>query len=251
MSQSLPIQHNVSLRAFNSFGIDAKASAYLRITDPAQLNAVRSDPALMALPRLVLGGGSNILLTRDFPGLVLHMATRGMEKTGEDAKFHFIRAAAGENWHELVMWSLKQGLGGLENLSLIPGSVGAAPVQNIGAYGAEISDVVHAIKIFDFETGETQTLGKADCAFAYRDSLFKHDLRDRAVILNVTLALPKKWQPNTNYIDVAQELAVRGISDPNAREMSDAVIAIRTRKLPESGRARQRRELFQKPGSKQ
>jgi len=233
MSKPLPIQHDFSLREHNSFGIAAKASAYLRVTSAEQLAAVRNDPELMKLPRLVLGGGSNIVLTRDFPGLVLHMTTQGIAIVDEDADATYVRAEAGENWHQLVLWTLEQGLGGLENLSLIPGSVGAAPVQNIGAYGAELADFLHTLTIFDFESGDTRTLNKADCAFAYRDSIFKHALRDRAVILDITFSLPKHWQPNTSYADVAQELASKGISTPNARDISDVVIAIRTRKLPD------------------
>jgi len=233
MSKLLPILRDHSLREHNSFGIAAKASAYLRVTSPEQLAAIRSDSALMKLPRLVLGGGSNIVLTRDFPGLVLHMATQGIALTGEDADATYVRAAAGENWHQLVLWTLEQGLGGLENLSLIPGSVGAAPVQNIGAYGAELADFLHSLTIFDFESGDTKNLSKADCVFGYRDSIFKQALRDRIVILDIMLALPKQWQPNTSYADVARELASRGITAPTARQISDAVIAIRTRKLPD------------------
>ena len=247
MSQTLPIQRDISLRPYNSFGIDARASAYLRVTDAAQLAAVREDAALMALPRLVLGGGSNIVLTRDFPGLVLHIATTGIAQAGEDAQANYVRAAAGENWHALVLWTLDRGMGGLENLSLIPGSVGAAPVQNIGAYGAELSDCFHALTLFDVETGETRTLTKADCGFGYRDSIFKQALRDRAVILDVSFALPKRWQANTSYADVAQELAARGITNPSARDISDAVIAIRTRKLPDPAKLGNAGSFFKNP----
>jgi UDP-N-acetylmuramate dehydrogenase len=232
MSVSLPLQRDFSLRAFNTFGVDARAHAYLAVTSAEMLNDVRKESELAALPRLVLGGGSNILLTRDFPGLVLHMQLKGIEVVGEDENAWYVRAAAGENWHEFVQWTLAQGFGGLENLSLIPGSVGASPIQNIGAYGIEIKDRFHALTLFDFATGETRVLDKGDCAFAYRDSVFKHELRDRAVVLDVTFALPKKWEANVRYADVMQELAARKIDHPTARQISDAVIAIRTRKLP-------------------
>jgi UDP-N-acetylmuramate dehydrogenase len=185
------------------------------------------------MPYLVLGGGSNIVFTRDFSGLVLHMATKGIAVVGEDADFTYVRAAAGEDWHAFVNWTLDRGLGGLENLSLIPGSVGASPVQNIGAYGAELSDCFYALTLFDFESGETKTMNKAECAFGYRDSIFKHAMRDRCVILDVTFALPKRWQANTTYADVSQELAARGIVSPTARDVSDAVTVIRKRKLPD------------------
>jgi UDP-N-acetylmuramate dehydrogenase len=232
MSVSLPIQRDFSLRAFNTFGVAAHAYAYLAVTSADMLSAVRDDAELAALPRLVLGGGSNILLTRDFPGLVLHMQLKGIELLGEDNEAWYVRAAAGENWHEFVQWTLDRGFGGLENLSLIPGSVGASPIQNIGAYGIEIKNRFHALTLFDFVTGETRVLDKAACAFAYRDSIFKHALRDRAVVLDVSFALPKKWEANVRYADLMQELAVRKIDHPTARQISDAVIAIRTRKLP-------------------
>ncbi|HEX2605478.1 MAG TPA: UDP-N-acetylmuramate dehydrogenase [Oxalicibacterium sp.] len=232
MSSSLPIQRQASLRPFNTFGVDARANAYLAVDAVSLLEAVRRDAELAVLPRLVLGGGSNILLTRDFPGLVLHMQLKGIALVGEDDDAWYVRAAAGENWHDFVQWTLAQGFGGLENLSLIPGSVGASPIQNIGAYGVEIKDRFHAVTLFDFSTGETHVLDKSACAFAYRDSIFKHALRDRAVVLDVTFALPKQWQPNTRYADVANELAARDITDPTPQQIADAVIAIRTRKLP-------------------
>jgi UDP-N-acetylmuramate dehydrogenase len=233
MTHSLPVQHNYSLRHLNTFGVAASAQAYLPVSNAAQLEQVRQDATLAALPRLVLGGGSNILLTRDFPGLVLHMGIKGIEIVGEDETATYVRAAAGENWHQFVLWTLEHRLGGLENLSLIPGSVGAAPIQNIGAYGVEIKDRFHTLTLFDFATGEQRVLDKAACRFAYRDSVFKHELRDRAVVLDVTFALPKQWQPNVRYADVTQELAARSITEPTAQDISAAVIAIRTRKLPD------------------
>jgi UDP-N-acetylmuramate dehydrogenase len=233
MSLPLSIQTDFPLRHHNTFGIDVRAHAYLKVTTPDMLPAVRADKLLTALPRLVLGGGSNVLLTRDFSGLVLHVCLKGLDIVGEDAEATYVRAAAGENWHEFVRWTLEQGLGGLENLSLIPGSVGAAPIQNIGAYGAEIKDCFHALTAFDFVDGKILTLDKTACAFGYRDSVFKHGLQDRAVVLDVTFALPKQWRPNIQYADVAQELAARDISVPTAYDISDAVIAIRSRKLPD------------------
>lgn len=233
MTAALSIQHAFSLRTLNTFGIDAKAHAYVQVSSADILHAIRSDAPLAGLPRLVLGGGSNLLLTGDFAGLVLHMCTQGVDVVDEDADAVYVKAAAGENWHRFVQWTLQQGLGGLENLSLIPGSVGAAPIQNIGAYGVELKDRFHALTAFDFETGKTFVLDNAACRFGYRDSVFKHELRDRAVILDVTFALPKRWQPNLQYADVGQELAARDIDTPTASQISDAIIAIRTRKLPD------------------
>jgi len=197
------------------------------------LREVLLSAELAGLPRLVLGGGSNILLTGDYPGVVLHIAMQGIAIAGEDDVATYVRAAAGERWHQLVLWTLAHGLGGLENLSLIPGSVGAAPIQNIGAYGAELKDAFHCATVLDLESGAVTVLDKAACAFGYRDSIFKQALHGRAVIVDVTFALPKHWQPNLRYAELSQEVAARGIERPTAKDISDAVIAIRTRKLPD------------------
>lgn len=233
MMLPLPIQKNISLRGLNSFGIDARAQAYLKVTSAAMLEALKDVPDLAGLPRLVLGGGSNLLLTRDFPGVVLHMCNLGIEIVGDDTERTLVRAAAGENWHQFVLWTLAHGLGGLENLSLIPGSVGAAPIQNIGAYGVEVKDCIHSLRYFDFASGEIVTLSRADCEFGYRDSVFKRRLRDRVAILDVCFSLPKQWRSNLGYADLVHELQARGMADPTANDVSDAVIAIRTRKLPD------------------
>ena len=233
MTATLSIQTDFPLQAHNSFGIAAKAGSYLPVTDIQVLTDLHAAGALSAQPVLVLGGGSNILLTQDFPGLVLHMRNRGIRIAGEDDKAVYVCAAAGENWHALVLWTLQRGLGGLENLSLIPGTVGATPIQNIGAYGVEIRDVLHEVSYFDRSSGQVHTLDNAACDFAYRDSIFKRSLREQAIIVDVCFALPKQWQPNLRYAELAQELAVCGVSDPDPRTVSDAVISIRTRKLPD------------------
>ncbi len=233
MTPPLDIAHKVALREHNTFGVEAAAEAYLRVLNADMLQAVRVSAALTALPRLVLGGGSNLLLTGDFAGLVLHMANTGITVIGEDDKATYVRAAAGESWHGFVLWTLAQGLAGLENLSLIPGSVGAAPIQNIGAYGIEVRERISSVRYFDFVSGTIENIDNAACEFQYRDSVFKHRLRERAVILDVTFALPKHWQANIAYADVTQELQARGVEEPNASQISIAVIAIRTRKLPD------------------
>jgi UDP-N-acetylmuramate dehydrogenase len=227
------LQTGVSLRPFNTMGIAAHARKLLPVHALDDLHAVRADPTLNLLPRLVLGGGSNLLFTGDFDGLVLHMRGAGIAIAGETGDAVLVRAAAGESWHRLVSWTLAHGLGGMENLSLIPGSVGASPIQNIGAYGSELKDCFHELTAFDFETGELLRLDRVACEFAYRDSIFKHRLRDRAVILDVTFALPKQWQPNLRYAELAQEVAARGLTEPGAADISEAVIAIRRRKLPD------------------
>jgi UDP-N-acetylmuramate dehydrogenase len=230
--QALPIAHDISLQQFNTFGIPARARHYLRVEDPAQLAALAADPVLAALPRLVLGGGSNLLITRDEVDLlVLHMALAGREIVGETPGAILVRAQAGENWHAFVQWTLDQGLGGLENMSLIPGTVGASPIQNIGAYGAEVKDLFHSLTAFDFATGATRTMDAAACRFGYRDSVFKHGEGRGLAVLDVTFALPRAWRPNLRYAELAQ--ALQDVAAPTPREVSDAVIAIRRRKLPD------------------
>lgn len=233
MSIHTSIERDASLTHRNTFRIPARAAVYLAVTDAAQLEEVRRAPDLMAMPRLVLGGGSNLLLTGDFPGLVLHLQSSGIELIGQDSNSIRVRAAAGGDWNALVDWTVDHGFGGLENLALIPGSVGASPVQNIGAYGVELKDRFHSLTAFDLETGDLLTLHGSDCRFGYRDSIFKHELRDRAVIVDVTFCLPKPWQPNTSYAELAKELASLGIEQPTARNIRDAVVAIRRRKLPD------------------
>lgn len=227
------IQSDFSLREHNTFGINAIAKRYVKVASAEVLLQVNSLPELAGLPRLILGGGSNILLTGDFAGVVLHMSMTGIAIVDEDAEATYVRAAAGERWHQLVRWTLARGLGGLENLSLIPGSVGAAPIQNIGAYGAELKDCFHSATILDFASGTVSSLDKTACAFGYRDSIFKQALHGRVAILDVTFAMPKQWQPNLRYAELSQEVLARGLVNPSATEISDAVIAIRTRKLPD------------------
>jgi UDP-N-acetylmuramate dehydrogenase len=244
--QALPIEHDISLQQFNTFGIPAHARRYLRVEDPAQLTLLTADPALAALPRLVLGGGSNLLITRDeVDSLVLHMALTGKEIVGETGDAILVRARAGENWHGFVQWTLEQGLGGLENMSLIPGTVGASPIQNIGAYGAEVKDLFHSLTAFDFATGTTRTMDAGACRFAYRDSVFKHEGGRDLAVLDVTFALPRAWTPNLRYAELAQALA--DLAAPTPRQVSDAVIAIRRRKLPDPAEIGNAGSFFKNP----
>ena len=184
-----------SLPHCNTFGIAARARQLVDIVDAGQLAAILADPALAALPRLVLGGGSNLLFTRDFDGLVLRMAILGKEIVGKADGCTLVRAGAGENWHGFVQWTLQQGLGGMENLSLIPGTVGASPIQNIGAYGAEIKDTFHSLTAFDSATGSLRAMSAPDCRFGYRDSIFKHPQGAGLIIVDVTFALPARPKP--------------------------------------------------------
>jgi UDP-N-acetylmuramate dehydrogenase len=250
--QALPIEHAIlsdySLQPFNTFGIDARARRYLRVEDAAQLAALTADPALAALPRLVLGGGSNLLITRgEVDLLVLHMALMGKEIVGETPAAILVRARAGENWHGFVQWTLDQGLGGLENLSLIPGTVGASPIQNIGAYGTEVKDLFHSLTAFDFASGTVLTMDAAACRFGYRDSVFKHEDGRTLAVLDVTFALPRAWAPNLRYAELAQALDAQGIAAPTPREVSDAVVAIRRRKLPDPAEIGNAGSFFKNP----
>ena len=223
---------NVDLTPFNTLALPGRAARYQKITTPEALTAAD----LATEKRFILGGGSNLVLTGDFDGLLLHMAIPGKRLLKEDAEAWFIEAGAGENWHDFVQWTLAQGWPGLENLSLIPGTVGAAPIQNIGAYGLEVADCLHSVTAWDFEKKTVLTLNRDDCRFAYRNSLFKQQgwhLNGRIAITSVVFRLAKAWQPNMRYADVAQELATREIATPNARDIAAAVIAVRQRKLPD------------------
>ena len=234
MHPDLAIAANISLRSWNTFGIDASASHYLRVSDADQLRTALADPALKRLPRLLLGGGSNIVLTGDFDGLVLHMAIMGRELLGGAPDgLALVRAGAGESWHGLVEYTLAQGLGGLENLALIPGTVGASPIQNIGAYGVELKDVFYAASVFDSATGEVRSMSAADCRFAYRDSIFKQPDGAGLIVLDVTFALPLAWTPTLGYAELANAVREAGLTDPTPRQIADLVVAIRQRKLPD------------------
>ncbi len=238
-------QSDVSLQSANTFGIAASARYYLRLTDVVQLPLLMQQPEWQNLPRFILGGGSNVILTRDFPGIVLHVALKGREKVAEDAQFIYVRVAAGEVWHDFVQWTLVQGWGGLENLSLIPGSAGAAPIQNIGAYGVEVKDYFHSLLWFEFATGKTRTLTKTECEFAYRDSLFKQTLREKGLILEVTFALPKQWKPRLDYGDIAKSL--HKFQSPDPHQISRAIVKQRQSKLPDPERLGNVGSFFKNP----
>jgi UDP-N-acetylmuramate dehydrogenase len=244
------IESDVDLAARNTLALPARAARFASIRAPEQLLAIARHPELSRLPRLVLGGGSNLVLSGDFPGLVLAIELAGKTRLGEDAQAHYVAAAAGENWHAFVCWCLEQGLPGLENLALIPGRVGAAPIQNIGAYGVEVADFIDHLEVFDFSSGKTLRLSGADCGFAYRDSLFKREgwhRSGRCVITRVCFRLPKPWRPRTAYGEIAAELARRGISAPTPLQMAETVIAIRRKKLPDPARLPNVGSFFQNP----
>lgn len=230
---SYDLSADYPLRTHNTFGFDVRAGFACTIRSEADLAAALADPRLAGLPRLVLGGGSNVVLTRDFEGVAMLIRMRGRRIVGETEDAYLVEAAAGENWHEFVAWTLEQGLGGLENLALIPGTVGAAPIQNIGAYGLEMAERFERLRAFDLLEGRAVEMDAEACAFGYRDSVFKRAGRDRFVILSVTFRLPKRWQARASYADLARELDARGIATPTPGQIFDAVVAIRRAKLPD------------------
>ena len=229
---SLDVQVNASLKPFNSFGVDVKASLFAQAHSDADVREALLCAVEHQLPLLVIGGGSNLLLTGDVSALVLRMASRGIRLLADDGERVVVEAEAGEVWHAFVLWTLEQGLSGLENLSLIPGTVGAAPMQNIGAYGVEIKDVFAGLTALDRQTGELREFSLAECNFAYRDSLFKQQA-GRWLILRVRFALSRATRLHLEYGPVRQRLTEQGIDQPTASDVSRAISSIRSEKLPD------------------
>lgn len=227
------IQRDVDLKPFNTFGVSVRAAALADFSSTAELRELLALDELAALPRLVLGGGSNVLFTRDWPGLVLRNTIPGIVVMEETDTHVLVRSGAGVVWHELVVHCVSQGWGGIENLSLIPGKVGAAPMQNIGAYGVEIKDTFDHLEALKVETGEIVRFDRAACAFGYRESFFKREGKDRFIILSVVFRLSKHPVLNMSYGNIKHELEERGITAPTLHDISDAVIYIRRSKLPD------------------
>ena len=241
----LQIYQNVSLKNFNTFGIDASARYFVEIGHESELAELFLDPQWLTTERLVLGGGSNILLTKDFDGLVIRMNIRGIEHRINHGEVH-VEAGAGEVWNDLVNYCVGYGFAGIENLSLIPGSVGAAPIQNIGAYGVELKDVFDSCRVFEIATGQFKTFTKADCEFGYRESLFKK-LKGQYIVVEVKLKLSLTANINTRYGAIEQELAARGISNPTIKDVSQVVSYIRVAKLPDPSTIGNAGSFFKNP----
>ena len=225
------IQTNKNLKEYNTFGISVKAemfAVFSSIEELKQILSFRNDKKL-----LVLGGGSNLLLTKDFDGLVIKNEIKRFEVIEETASEVIVESGAGENWHEFVLNCIDKGFGGIENLSLIPGSVGASPMQNIGAYGVEIKDVFESLSAFHIASGEIHYFDKTKCEFGYRESIFKNKVKGEYIILTVTFRLTKKPTINSSYGAINEQLKVMGIQAPTIKELSAAVIAIRQSKLPD------------------
>ena len=238
------VENNVALQPYNTFGIVARAHRLVRVRSTDDVLALLAEQEVRTdsgAPAFVLGGGSNLVITGDIKQLVIKVEISGRRLVEETAKGWVVEAGAGEDWHDFVRWTLEQGYPGLENLALIPGTVGASPVQNIGAYGVELQDRFSALDAIDLQTGQSFTLDAAKCGFGYRDSVFKHTpagekglgLAGRALITHVRFWLPKPWKAVLGYADLDRKMAETGISSPSAQQIFDWVCAIRRAKLPD------------------
>ncbi len=229
----MKIQENISLKPFTTFGIDKKAKFFTTVETLDELKAALLAAKEKQLPVFILGGGSNILLTRDIDGLVIKLEIKGINLVKEEGDQLWVEVGAGEMWHELVLHSIAEDWAGLENLSLIPGTVGASPMQNIGAYGVEIKDVFDSLQAMHRETLEMQSFDAKACRFGYRESVFKQTFKDQYVITSVTFRLSKTPNFHLEYGAIREVLAANGIDQPSIRAISDAVIQIRQSKLPD------------------
>ncbi|TRX26743.1 UDP-N-acetylmuramate dehydrogenase [Flavobacterium franklandianum] len=228
----MEIQTNFSLKNYNTFGIEAKAKQFVAVHNTTELRTILEQNK--SKKKFVLGGGSNMLLTQDLDALVIHVDLKGKKIIKKNDDFVWVQSQAGENWHEFVLWTIDQNLGGLENMSLIPGNVGTTPVQNIGAYGTEIKDTFDSCEAMTIENLEMRTFTKAECHFDYRESVFKNEAKDQYIITSVVFKLTKRnHKINISYGDISGELSNNNITNPTLKEVSNAVIAIRQSKLPD------------------
>ncbi len=228
----MEILDNFSLKNYNTFGIEASAKQFVAVHTTAELKTVLEQNTTQK--KFILGGGSNMLLTQDIDALVIHVDMKGKKIIKEDDDFVWVESQAGENWHELVLWTIDQNFGGLENMSLIPGNVGTTPVQNIGAYGTEIKDTFVSCDAMKIENHEMKTFTKSECHFGYRESVFKNEAKDQYIITSVVFKLTKRnHKINTSYGDITAELVKKNIENPTLIDVSNAVIAIRQSKLPD------------------
>ncbi len=227
------LEENVSLMEYNTFHLKASARLFARVGSIDELKELLKMSEVAGLPIMVLGGGSNVLLTQDFPGLVIKNEIVGIEVLEENEDTVTIKSMSGTVWHDLVMYAVERGWGGIENLSLVPGSVGAGPMQNIGAYGVELKETFQELEALDIATGEIKKFTNEECRFGYRDSIFKNEAKGKYFILSITLKLSKSPKLRTDYGDVAHILSEKGITIPTIKDVSDTVISIRRSKLPD------------------
>ena len=242
----LQIQENVSLKNFNTFGIEVFARYFVEIAHEDNLVELFADPQWQQTERLVIGGGSNLLLVNDFKGLVIRMNIRGIEHRISQQDI-FVEAGGGEVWNDLVNFCVDRNYAGIENMSLIPGSVGASPIQNIGAYGVELKDVFISCRTFEIATGTFKTFTKEDCKFGYRESVFKNELKGLYIIVSVKFHLSLIPNINTQYGAIGQELEARGIAEPSIKDVSQVVSHIRVSKLPDPSTIGNAGSFFKNP----
>lgn len=242
----MQVQKNISLKPYNSFGVDAMALYFCEISS---LHNLEQALQLEEYPdKFILGGGSNILLTKDLNALVLHINLKGIETVSEDENHVILKVMAGENWHRMVLWTLEQNYGGLENMSLIPGNTGTAPIQNIGAYGVELKDTFVSCEALEISTLKLRQFSKEKCRFGYRDSYFKNEGRGRYIITSVTFKLTKRnHKVNTSYGAIEAELKKNNIDKPTIKDVSNAVVAIRKSKLPDPAELGNSGSFFKNP----
>ncbi|MBD9468128.1 UDP-N-acetylmuramate dehydrogenase [Pseudoxanthomonas sp. PXM01] len=246
MTVGYRITENASLRERTTFGVPARAPWLIDVDDAAALDEVLALPQVVEGETLVIGGGSNLLFAGDAPGAVVAMATQDVRVLSDDGQHALVRADAGVAWHPLVMWTLEQGLCGLENLALIPGTAGASPIQNIGAYGTEVGEFIRVVEALDRRDGTRVRLDREACAFAYRDSVFKRQA-DRYLVTAVEFLLPRTPALRLDYAGIREELAAMDIAAPTARDVGEAVIRIRRRKLPDPARVGNAGSFFKNP----
>ncbi len=243
----MQIEDNVALKPYNTFGIEANAKHMATCTSVDDFNELRGWKNFNTSPKLILGGGSNILFTKDYDGLVIKNDFKGIELVEDDGENLVIKAGAGENWHQFVMHCVSNGYAGIENLSLIPGNVGASPMQNIGAYGVEIKDVFHQLTAVDMSSGEEVIFKLDECNFGYRESIFKNTAKDKYIITSVAYRLKRTAQFNTSYGAIEQELENMGVTELSISAISQAVINIRSSKLPDPSKIGNAGSFFKNP----
>jgi UDP-N-acetylmuramate dehydrogenase len=243
----MTVQKNVQLKPFNTFGIEATAKYFVEVSSIEELQKILQNPDYQGIELLILGGGSNLLLTKDFDGLVIKINIKGIEIVKENEENIWIKSGAGVVWHDLVMHCVSKNYAGMENLSLIPGTVGAAPMQNIGAYGIEIKENFEELEAIELVTGKISTFDKQTCNFGYRESIFKHEAKGKYIIVNVTFKLNKKPTFHVEYGAIKDTLAEMGIAELSIQTISDAVIHIRQSKLPNPAEIGNAGSFFKNP----
>ena len=228
----IEIKQHVPLQTLNTLNIQSSAQFFCKITSLNDVQQLLNHSEFKPTPKIILGGGSNILFTQDFGGLIIKNDIRGIEVILEDDDHVWLTVGAGENWHQFVLYCIEHGFAGIENLSLIPGTVGAAPIQNIGAYGVELESVFESLQALDLANGEVHNFTYQDCQFGYRNSVFKHELKNQFIITQVTFKLNKQADLQLDYGAIKETLAAMDINQPTIRDVSNAVIKIRQQKLP-------------------